>query len=94
MIIAPKESALRRKQGPTPKVAITSPALAGPRIRAEWIRTLFRLTALTTRYEPTISIAKLWRAGLSTELIDPASEDEREHHPRNDGAARGQAPTG
>ena len=58
-IIAPKDSALIRKQGATPRVAITTPAAAGPRIRAEWIRTLFRLTAFTTRADPTISIAKL-----------------------------------
>src|SRR5690348_1628722 len=73
-IIAAKERALSRKHGATPRVAMISPAPAGPRMRAEWIRTLFRLTALTTRAEPTISIAKLWRAGLSTELTAPRAK--------------------
>jgi hypothetical protein len=44
------------KQGSTPTVAISTPANAGPITRALWTRTLFRLTALTTRSEPTISI--------------------------------------
>ncbi len=69
--MATNERALIAKQGPTPMVAIARPAAAGPRIRAEWMRTLLRLTAFTTRSGPTISIAKLWRVGLSTELIAP-----------------------
>ena len=40
-------------------------------MRAAWMITLFRLTALTTRSAPTISITKLWRVGLSIALIDP-----------------------
>ena len=43
-------------------------------MRAEWIRTLFRPTALTTRSAPTISIAKLWRVGLSTALTVPRAK--------------------
>ena len=50
------------------------PASAGPTSRAEWIRTLLRLTALTTRSGPTISIAKLCRVGLSTELTVPRTK--------------------
>jgi hypothetical protein len=62
---------LIRKQGATPQPAITTPAMAGPAIRAVCTSTLFRLTALTTRSEPTISITKLWRVGLSSALIVP-----------------------
>jgi hypothetical protein len=40
-------------------------------IRAEWTIRLLRLTALTTRSRPTISITKLWRAGLSIALTEP-----------------------
>ena len=36
--------------------------------------TLLRLTALTTRSAPTISITKLWRVGLSTELTAPRAK--------------------
>ncbi len=46
--------------------------------------TLLRLTALTTRSGPTISIAKLCRVGLSTALTVAAGEDEREDHPGRD----------
>ena len=73
-IIAANVNALIRKHGATPTVAIRIPALAGPRIRAEWIRTLLRPTALTTRSAPTISITKLCRVGLSTELTAPRTK--------------------
>ena len=69
--IARKVSALMRKQGATPQVAITTPAIAGPAMRAVCTSTLLRPTALTTRSEPTISITKLWRVGLSRALTVP-----------------------
>ena len=69
--MAPNESALIRKHGPTPSSAITAPAAAGPRMRAVWMITEFSATALTTLSSPTISIAKLWRAGLSSALTAP-----------------------
>jgi hypothetical protein len=47
---------LSAKQGSGPTVAIITPAIAGPTTRAEWTRTLLRLTAFTTRSPPTISI--------------------------------------
>ena len=56
---------------PTPSSAITTPANAGPRMREVWMITEFSATALTTFSGPTISIAKLWRAGLSTALTAP-----------------------
>ena len=58
-----KLAALSAKQGSTPTVAIRTPAKAGPITRALWTRTLFRLTAFTTRSEPTISMTKAWRVG-------------------------------
>ena len=50
------------------------PAPAGPKIRAEWIRKLLSPTALTTRSEPTISMTKLWRVGLSTAFTEPRTK--------------------
>ena len=76
-IIAAKVSALSAKQGTTPRVAIRIPASAGPTIRAAWTITLLRLTALTTRSGPTISITKLWRVGLSTALTAPIAKTAR-----------------
>ncbi len=69
--IAPKLAALTRKHGSTPQSRISVPAIAGPITRAAWTRTLLRLTALTTRSGPTISITKLWRAGFSIEFAVP-----------------------
>jgi hypothetical protein len=65
------------KQGTTPKPAISSPAIAGPTIRAAWTMTLLRLTAFTTRSAPTISITKLCRVGLSTALTRPIRKTAR-----------------
>ena len=45
--------------------------MAGPTMRAQCTITLFRLTAFTTRSGPTISITKLWRAGLSSAFTVP-----------------------
>ena len=50
------------------------PAPAGPRMRAEWMIALSRLTALTTRSGPTISIVKLCRVGLSTAFTEPRTK--------------------
>ena len=69
--MATKESALSAKQVPTPAMAITAPAVAGPMIRALWTMTEFSETALTTRSAPTSSMTKLWRVGLSTALTAP-----------------------
>ena len=70
-------SALIAKQGTTPTVAIRMPAIAGPTIRAICTITLLRLTALTTRSEPTISITKLCRVGLSIALTEPIAKTAR-----------------
>ena len=76
-IITAKVAALIAKQGVTPTVAIRMPASAGPAIRATWMRTLLRLTALTTRSPPTISIANACRVGLSTALTAPRAKTVR-----------------
>ncbi len=70
-IIATNDKALTRKHGPTPSRAITPPAIAGPRIRDVWTITEFSATAFTTFSGPTISITKLWRAGLSMAVTAP-----------------------
>ena len=70
-IMAAKVSELSRKQVAIPTVAISTPATAGPKMRAAWIRALFRPTAFTTRSDPTISVTKLWRVGLSTAFTAP-----------------------
>ena len=62
------------KQASTPAVAIRTPPIAGPAIRALWTMTLLRLTALTTRSGPTISKTKLCRVGLSTALTAPRAK--------------------
>ncbi len=59
MNIAMKVKAFRAKHGSTPPVAMITPAIAGPNIRAHWTITLFSATAFTTRSDPTISITKL-----------------------------------
>jgi hypothetical protein len=69
--IAPNDTALMRKHGPTPASAITPPASAGPRMRAVCTITLFSATALTVRSVPTSSVTKLWRAGLSKAFTAP-----------------------
>jgi hypothetical protein len=69
--MARKVSALTAKHGAMPATAIRPPATIGPTIRALWTMTLFSDTALTTRSEPTSSMTKLWRVGLSTALTVP-----------------------
>ena len=56
--------------------------MAGPMIRAVSMITLFRLTALTRRSGPTISITKLCRVGLSTQLTAPKRKTRDVDHPR------------
>ena len=52
-------------------MAISMPATAGPTIREALTITLFRPTALARSSAPTISMAKLCRAGLSNTLMRP-----------------------
>ena len=60
-----------KKQVDTPTVRMSTPPMAGPITRAEFIRTLLRLTALGKSSIPTISETKVWRAGLSKRFTKP-----------------------
>jgi hypothetical protein len=70
-IMTTKVSALSAKHVATPTSAITTPAVAGPTMRAVCTTTEFRATAFTTRSCPTISITKACRAGLSIAVMRP-----------------------
>jgi hypothetical protein len=73
-IITANVAALSMKHGATPAAAIIRPASAGPTIRAQWTITLLRLTALTSRPDPTISMTNACRVGLSTAFTDPRAK--------------------
>ncbi len=63
---ARKLAALTAKQMVTPRVAMRSPATAGPAARARLKSEAFSDTALGSSLRPTISKTKAWRAGMST----------------------------
>src|SRR5438876_3213815 len=69
---AAKDAAFTRKQGAIPAVAIITPAMAGPMMRADVKLALFNETALATSSGPTIWITKDWRLGLSTTVTQPS----------------------
>ena len=71
-ITATKLAALTRKQTPSPTLAMSRPATAGPTVRATLTSTELRLTALRRCLEPTISIMNDWRAGFSKALLRPS----------------------
>ena len=58
-------------------MAMSTPPMAGPMTRAPFMTTLFRLTALGRSSLPTISMTKVWRAGLSNMFTTPSSNDSR-----------------
>ena len=62
------------KHGATPAVAITTPASAGPIVRAPLISAAPRLTAFTSRSGPTSSTRNACRAGWSTALTAPRAK--------------------
>ena len=64
-MIGTKDSPFTRKQTPSPNCATSTPASAGPRMRAPFTSVELRATALVMSSRPTISIRKLWRAGIS-----------------------------
>ena len=67
MITATKLSAFRKKAGPSPTVATSVPASAGPSARAPLNMAEFSPMALVRSSLPsTISTVKAWRAGRST----------------------------
>ena len=57
--------------------------MAGPMTRAEFMTTLFRLTALGRRSRPTISETNVCRAGLSNRLTTPSSAERAKTSPRS-----------
>ncbi len=56
--------------------------MAGPMTRAPFMTMLFRLTALGRSLLPTISMTKVWRAGLSNMFTTPSTSDEQVHLPQ------------
>ena len=56
----------RRNAIATPKRAMSSPATAGPTMRAVLKMIEFSATALGRSGRPTRSVTKDWRAGMST----------------------------
>ena len=51
--------------------------MAGPMTRAPFMTMLFRLTAFDRSFLPTISMTKVWRAGLSNMFTTPRHNDSR-----------------
>ena len=72
MSTATYDAAFTKKQTPSPNTTITTPPMAGPTTREAFITTVLRLTALGRSSRPTISITKVWRAGLSNTLTTPS----------------------
>lgn len=68
---ATNEAALTKKAGARPKRVMRTPPMAGPITREAFMTTVLRLTALGRSSRPTISIMKVWRAGLSKTLTMP-----------------------
>jgi hypothetical protein len=70
---AAKLAALIRKHTPLPTLAMSTPATAGPMVRATLTRTELRLTALRRCSGPTSSSMNDCRAGFSKALLRPSS---------------------
>ena len=66
-----------KKQAPSPTRVMTRPPMAGPTTREAFITTVLRLTALGRSSRPTISMTKVWRAGLSKTLTTPSNAASR-----------------
>ncbi len=88
--IATKLRALSAKQGPTPATAISTPASAGPTMRAVWTITLLSATALTIRSGPTSSDDERLARRVVDGVDRAADEHEPVDHPDLDGAGQGQ----
>ena len=68
---APNETPLMMKQGASPTVVISTPARAGPTMRARLTRIEYSVKAFRTFSAPTSSMWKVWRVGLSNTLTRP-----------------------
>jgi len=64
---------LTKNVHPMPTRPITSPATAGPTMRARLKPAELSATALDTSARPTSSITNDWRAGWSTTLAKPSA---------------------
>ena len=71
-ITARKLALFTKNAGTTPKRPITTPATAGPTMRAALNAAEFSATALATSSLPTRSITYDWRAGWSKTLAKPS----------------------
>ena len=74
---ARKLAALTAKQMVTPRVAMRTPATAGPAARARLKSEAFSDTALGSSFRPTISKTKACRAGMSTTCTAPPTAARR-----------------
>ena len=70
---AKNDTALTKNTHDVPTVAISTPAIAGPVMRAEFATALFSATAFASRSRPTISSTNEWRAGSSTTVTRPSA---------------------
>ncbi len=71
---ATKLAPLTTKHQPSPTVAISTPATAGPIARATFVIVELRLTALRRSPGPTISSTNAWREGFSKQLLSPSTK--------------------
>ena len=69
--VAANPRPLMRKTGPAPMRAVSTPATAGPIMRAPLKEAELRLTAFGSSFSPTSSETKAWRAGLSSVVSMP-----------------------
>ena len=63
---------MRKNAVGVPTAPITSPAAAGPAIRARLKMALFSAMAFGMSARPTISVTNAWRVGLSTTVARPS----------------------
>ena len=70
---AMKLTPLRRKHQPSPTAATSTPATAGPMIRAPFIIEELSAIAFMRSSRPTISTTNAWRIGTSKALMAPSN---------------------
>ena len=85
MSTATYEAAFTKKQIPRPNRTITTPPMAGPTTREAFMTTVLRLTALGRSSRPTISITKVWRAGIVEHVDETEQRGQEVDLPELDG---------
>ncbi len=70
---ATKDTELTRNTGPVPINVMSTPATAGPTMRAALNIMEFNAIALANRSGPTISIVNDWRTGVSRAVTQPSA---------------------